>query len=495
MKKAIADIGWEEFQDLHVKVSVDPTRSPCQWIYVVDDAWLHPASLDSPPSGLNAPVFASPATLSSADATQQLDREYPNRNTSDATVAKEIIHFISQQGRNCGVCFCSFEYFVQHYTADINQPQNAVLLDIKHQLRIPHSQLDGDWIERFSQWEIFNSIEPPNQRILQGYLLYLAMNLGRLSNGVGRLIPQSCVVLFTSVRTVAERDYASVRNVLLGDGEVPADQLAQPIFFAKRKEPGSGEVDAPLLRQSLKTLEKSLAPRDWATARRLWFADAEAYWKADWNGHIDNLKDLPKFSWSDWFPPESSRAERLKEIYCFRGSDRTLVERKMFFDILRCSGVGSHLLGLESLPADRPDILVPSSPSIFWIATFLDFLDLLKPCNRLGEPDRTAPILRVDAADGSTRIVVTLGDDGVRGMERKFRENEGGGAARALRHLTGEDRLDSYRFGGELGALIEKAASYPCLRENEVVAQKILYDFRGPDIILTLPLQHETRRS
>lgn len=130
---------FESFQSLFLKVIATKDAKPFQWIYAVDDAWLHPDKWSLTLMDKKClPVFPSSlgteVDVDNSDLKKALDAN--GGGADDTETARLLIEFVQKrqlEGLNYGICFCSFEYF-WHHINEINEPQNAVFFDLRHQM-------------------------------------------------------------------------------------------------------------------------------------------------------------------------------------------------------------------------------------------------------------------------------------------------------------------------------------------------------------------------
>lgn len=182
--------------DLALHVCNNPDKPPSQWIYAVDDAWLHNGceglldgplfvgctepkkiSIDAAKSlfekdrqdeSMDSPELSSTKT---EEASEEREKRHP-----DQTPAETLLELIKERKeQNYGICFCTFEYFWNN-AKEINLPQNAVFFDIRHQLmeNDEKSDLKTEWDSHLSKTNVFSNTSWD----VLGIQVYFAFKLG-----------------------------------------------------------------------------------------------------------------------------------------------------------------------------------------------------------------------------------------------------------------------------------------------------------------------------
>ena len=217
---------FEELGKMFVKIVVDEDVPPFQLIYAVDDAWRWPDRMQLKVSEtvcssvfpetlcgktikvhdqkfdlINQSGQRKAGTASEEAKTEEgasllqtlkkcLGKEDAN---SDTDTAKALIHFIqdrfkaTEKKENYGLCFCSFEYFHSHIQS-IDQPQNAVFFDLRHQLASTGTNerkeeltaLRSDWNEKLTGYTLFGDGQFDISRL--GWYLHYGLKFGKIDD-------------------------------------------------------------------------------------------------------------------------------------------------------------------------------------------------------------------------------------------------------------------------------------------------------------------------
>lgn len=238
---------FDTLANLGLYVCHDPTKPPSQWIYAVDDSWLHfgwEGKTEFPPlrpvfdpsilTGQNGETLGTKEhpwglkdvreKLPTGEGKERQDEavelenegaEKPNVHP-DGPVVRKLLEFTEDSLGRYGICFCSFEFFWSKIN-QINRPENAVLFDIRHQLARSDASagLIEDWQKAFdSYWRAFETgtVSPFTFEFdLLGFHLYFALKLGWIPGAPERRIGENhLLILSSNLFETAERE--SVRT-------------------------------------------------------------------------------------------------------------------------------------------------------------------------------------------------------------------------------------------------------------------------------------------
>jgi hypothetical protein len=489
---------WAKYSNLFVRVCRDQDYPPFQWIYAVDDAWLHPQGMPQP-NALNNPVFDHSGDMTPAEFDQRfkslhdqtklaavsddvlsadgaLPQTQKNQPLVDGTVAKSLISFATDrarlQGDDYGVCFCSFEYFFEHFQKIINQPQNAVLFDINHALRAIDKDLESEWIRNIKGFKLFTEVE--SEINLHGWILHFAMKLGLIHESRCKVSPNHILIVSSALYGSSDdsplsgatsskdafRQYKAVQTAMLNALKsdttlVPDAKVIDFGFSPLSKTTDSAEDSAELIGLGLRIFDRTFKKSgNWTGVQRIMFNDANILWTLQHKfGHPSCVPQ--ELSQNNWINADD--ADAFKPLYqFFENKNSVCIRYGVFKKLLSSSLVHRHFESFIMDGDDFEDVEIPSNPSVLWIATFIDFLDNLRPVAREGCHERVKPSLHVNAANQTLSITIRLNKDGIKGLNQRYDEAKEQGASSALLHISKRIQdLGAYEF--ERGKLLDKA--------------------------------------
>lgn len=452
MHKPLTKLLMTEFQKLatcHLDIVCGDNDSPFQWIFAIDDAWFHPSGIAVDDM---KPVFpmelvgekikvgterivaqirklvqdpqAQNDDFSDPQNTQPLQPTNDNLvilskslyentvNLNDSETANLLIEFVQDRYKednlDYGLCFCSFEYFLENIQR-INQPQNAVFFDLRHQIAILNANLITEWTTRIQSWNLFSDQNYGNMERL-GWMLHFAFKFSKISNTEVRSIWNNHILIISSaigakVRQSTslddekdeERDaigeFLSIQQDIWTALQDSSDELdaVMPSYFSWSPLPKNVSSDDKIFDTGLTIFNNSfkIAGR-WDKIHEYFIHDILKVYQAPpaiaqyghftpegLSGYRNHLK------WSSWF------AERLKDAFDalyitpdFNGYN-ACKGGKIFINTLLT--IFSHS-GLSEFPRacddyDKWKVQLPFRPGFVFIYLFLDLVNGLSPKN------------------------------------------------------------------------------------------------------------------
>ena len=165
----------------------------------------------------------------------------------------------------------------------------------------------------------------------------------------------------------------------------------------------------------------------------------------------------------------------------------------MFKGLLNASLVHRHFKLFDvDIPGPDFQVSIPTNPAFVWIATFIDFLDKLKPEKKADEPERSKPSLAIIKEDANIKIIVTLDGNGITGLQKAYETgkcNKGCATAALLHAVKNINQIGDHDFGGlTLTSCIEKDTNGG---REEDFAIDVFADslwFNQPTVAITLKL-------
>lgn len=491
---------FDALSKLALRVCVDPGKHPSQWIYTVDDAWLHNgcAGLDEGPLFKQTPCYDtgqplvidvstaksyfkldtatakgdSPDLLVSAGVTD--DRPHP-----DSVPAETLLDFISEHSdRNYGICFCTFEFFWENVKS-INLPQNAVFFDIRHKLmdKDNKSDLKEKWGERLSETKVFVTPkwdalgiqiyfafklglhgQATQCKVDHNHLLILSSNLfgnesenGREKDENGKTGEDraNALLSFSAIQTEIWKKAAEVKRSMArgedGDRKLAGllDRKGTEYTFIpmpKHRTDGLFETALAILHNSFREAA------DWKFKMERLRHDMESLWSdprphEEW-GHVGPTSaKLTELKSCDWLPPEmSNRQQDVRGAYLVQWRIESGVLIKTFDDFLR-HAVDFGSVNFSPLHDDlgKRRIELPTRPGILFMLSIAEFVRALAE----KQPDKGQVTPNIDWEEQTElKLVIRLSDaeDQVNNLAQLlFDEGEGGspgGSAATLRRCV-----------------------------------------------------------
>lgn len=478
--------------NLACPVCIDPNRPPAQWIYAVDDAWLHfgchglnegalfkkiTASQSSEISPINIGQAkallvranttiqpSNPSLSGSAQATNN-DEKHP-----DQIPAETLLDFIAHHPeQNYGICFCTFEYFWEHVET-INHPQNAVFFDIRHQLmeKDSDSDLKEQWKKALVATKVFTKPEwnslgiqiyfafklglhpsAPECKIDHNHLLILSSNLfgSEGENGKTDKDRANSLLSFSAIQTAIWKKAAEVRKAIT-EGENGDPKLAG---LLDRK--GTDYTFIPMPKHKLDDLfETALAifhnsfrkAAAWEFKLERLRLDIESLWTnpnehENW-GHIGaKSSKLNELKSSSWLPSDASiKYEDVRGVYLAQWRIEHGIFVKTFDDFLRhAADFGS--VNFEDLPQDLDNIRLelPTRPGLLAMLAMADFLRALAEA-KIDKGQKQPKVSWTAGREINLTIEFTGAVDKLEELGKKFLDGGGspGGAAATLRQYV-----------------------------------------------------------
>lgn len=481
---------FENLAKLAVKACNDPTKSPVQWIYAVDDAWLHSGFSDNDKQ--RSPVFdnailcgngletkkvaevksalevkrtalkEAPKTEGSADAFGNTETMPASEaDSGDLNTAIALLEFVTKHVElNYGVCFCTFEFFWTQIET-INDFKNAVLFDIRHQLAIADtsSGLTKAWDDKLQATGIFgmlqNENEQPNAVVdlqILGFQIYFAYKLGRILGAETRNInPNHLAILSSNLfENVGNREGA-LQSFL---------NLQKTIWTAIATQPNSRGTFTPLdftfvplpkhqdqglFNTGLDILHNSLRrAASWTFKSSCLLSDMESLWVSSeedekWGHVADGDATAKTLKCSGWLHGNGLfKKADLRGLFLVQWREEHGVSVKCFDSFLRWA-VDHGTVGFRSLDNGINDARVEFStrPGILYVLAMALFIRGL--AHGSDKPGCVKPVAFWSIDQSQVTLTIKLTDSGVRDLEEKFYQSEKGtkdGAASSLRRVA-----------------------------------------------------------
>lgn len=465
---------FDELAELCIKVQPDD-KDPHQWIFSVDDSWLHPVDSDVR-IALNGesseivgclPVFAAseqpPYYLPNEAPFTAIQKAGFTLNPDDKGVAEKLIAFVEEKakkGHRYGVAFCSFEYFWK-YIKDIDVPQNAVLFDIRHALGWDGSKIQrvgedfdlgllrDEWKRQITETEIFDQtlagVSDSGAIMTRlGWYLHYAVKFASIPGQSGA----RCAVGFNHIQIVSSAvnpDPGSGRSDALSDySEVQKaiwsrlpddDERVAPDHFAFSPMPKDVAMQTGLgvFHNSFKNAA------DWGRIKMWFFEDLSMVYNHEQasRGHFNTTEaaNQAPWKWRSWLPFD--KRDVTHPLYKTYDEDPWI----RINDLLRmlCHS-GVREFPREWACYDNKQVLLPTTPGFVFVILLIDFVNNLAP-----KDGRMPPVVeyQLEESDGTARfhIKVTLANSGAKNLwfcytnGKKPNEDSCGTASKALRAL------------------------------------------------------------
>jgi len=475
---------FNELAKLYVRIQPDD-KPPHQWIYAVDDAWLHPEdcdvkiALDQSNTNLLPclPIFESnrsehpfqPDCIPFITRPDQDDPRFSGYNQGDREVADRLITFVqdkAKEGQRYGLCFCSFEFFWMNI-AEIDKPQNAVLFDIRHALGWNESQimfganqgdvtqLRDDWKRQIEETQIFDAKLPGVSdagAIMPrlGWYLHYALKFAKVPGQPG----DRCAVGFNHIQIVSSAvnpasgrsdalsDYSEVQKAIWS--KLPEDERVTPDLFAFSPMPKDSAM-----RTGLGVFHNSFKnAANWSWIKK-WFLMDIAMVNASYNapnGHFNNgdVANAADWKWNSWHP--SSVKNISDPLYITRNYNplnppSPWIKINDLLRMLSHSGVKEFLHSWKSEDYENKEVLLPTTPGCVFVILLIEFINNLGG----GQDDRLPPVVSYefdgDAKNPKFHIKVELKNGGINGLWECYKSGKKqngelcGTASKALRAL------------------------------------------------------------
>lgn len=482
---------YDNLAALALRVCADATKPPSQWIYAVDDAWLHHGN------GEMQPLFGVPNgkqnwenVISISDAEAKMPKAAPAATNgggnaygattsapihanehADKVPAKTLLEFItSHLHQNYGVCFCTFEYFWQN-AKDINQAHNAVFFDIRHQLMAADtkSDLKTKWKDALSKTGVFDNPDATSLgiqvyfafklglhpeavecRIDHNHLLILSSNLfgSERENGKTDNDRANALLSFSAIQTAIWKKAAAAREALkTGNG---ADSKLACLLeregtdytfipMPKHKSDGLFETALEIFHNSF----RNAASFDSKLAA-LWH-DMELAWRNyDW-GHFLNTngtyqhQSAPLHSFSWLLGNEDEKQAALRGIYhaAWKEEKASAISVRSLTEFLKwhCEPNSVTFTPFTEQNGSVTSISLPTCPGILFALAMVCFLRQLAT-QKQNENRATPEVSWKRDADVVTVSIMLGNNGGVNDFKNKFFAGSDGGSIRALRSLV-----------------------------------------------------------
>jgi hypothetical protein len=495
---------WNQFKDLSVRVCRNQNQEPFQWIYAVDDAWLHPCGFVRS-GNIKKPVFEQLGCLALKDWTKRWrtivepepvdvkkNGQYSTEgaapgeeNIGDANVANILIEFALEgkyraalptnaevdPGANphfgeYGVCFCSFEYFWEHFK-EINQPFNAVIFDLNHALR-DSGNLATDWKGRLEKTSLFGDANI-NLKNLHGWMLHFAAKLGRIGDQRCLIDANHILILSSNLMGAREKDgtdsmqafqqYATIQrdlweHISSGPALLADNRIIDFSFCPLPKNIDGVEKKARLLDKGLEVFDRTFQKMGcWSTMRKLFEEDlgwARRYAKKDGVTHFDaehEMRSKMELRWTGWIDPASWITD-LKGAYN-EGDRSPAPTLDLFVRILK----SSCIRGTQELDAPQEQkqwpLKFPAKPEIEVVARILDLLDALTPSpgekiirDDPNSQERKHPVLNLEVKEDYLILKITIPQPGIAALQDGIAKSKKDGASPIARELQAQALLE-----------------------------------------------------
>jgi hypothetical protein len=488
---AMSQNSYDTLAALALRVCADQSKPPGQWIYAVDDAWLHCGHGQMQPlfdvrnegqnlenvisieaakhkmsrvtSG-NTAKSASPYAALTSVSTQP--QEHP-----DKIPAGTLLDFIAKYAeQNYGICFCTFEYF-WHNAKEINQAQNTVFFDIRHQLMASdhNADLKEKWKEALSKTGVFDQPEATSLgiqiyfafklglhpeagecKINHNHLLILSSNLfgSEGENGKTDTDRANALLSFSAIQTAIWKKAAQAR-IAVEAGNPEKTKLASLLVregtdytfipMPKHKSDGLFETALEIFHNSFRnaaSIDSKLAA--------LWH-DMELAWKDyDW-GHFlktgstyqHQTANLHSFSWL--LGDEDEKKAALRGIYhaAWREERDSTISVRSFAEFLKwhCEPDSVTFTPFTEQNGSVTRISLPTCPGILFALAMVFVLRQL--ATQKPPENRATPNVSWKRDADVVTVSIMLGNNGgVNDFKNKFFGNVDGGSIRALNTLV-----------------------------------------------------------
>lgn len=380
--------------------------------------------------------------LTQAGSLDALLKVVCNPSHLDAYTARELIKFIQKrhaEGLNYGLCFCTFEYFWTNIAA-IDQPQNAVFFDIRHALadssnlvnkKTEQESLREAWKVALEATDLFadgtgNPLVNFDMTRL-GWYLHYALKFGKIgSKGAPRcdLHDNHIQIISSAINPDKGSDSGDQSTAASGTSRGPGvmseyTEVQTAIWNAMEfKRKGGGSIDditpdrftfSPIpkgiaLETGLAIFNNSFKDAgNWSGTQKSLFHDATALWtEAHSCGHPTKLpSDLMTREW--WPENQDLALQPIKDCFQYvaptqdeTAQNYVCIKARTLKVVLEKSLVSRHFESFDVSTLDDDFLItIPSNPAIFWIATFIDFLDNLRPQDKGDGHVRVKPTLTI----------------------------------------------------------------------------------------------------
>jgi hypothetical protein len=494
-------------------VCKDVSQPPQQWIYAVDDAWIHDGFTDEESGSHKGALFEAlrsdvcsrqnPFTAESvlerinhkAKITIPSPEEEFSSSSSepaaqrhqDHTSAETLITFIqSKAEHNYGLCFCTFEYFWAHIK-EINAPENAVFFDIRHQLAASTS-LAVDWQQKIKALGIFEDASAGQMSRL-GLHLYFALKLGRLpqSNPIKCNIgPNHLIILSSRVfdkepgKELLLQAFLSVQKEIwkaTAKANTAGNADRQGLDFTFIPIPKTADDD--LFNTGLEIFHNTFQNAASWTARELDLrTDMETIWRGfdqpgseAW-GHVAITRtDFSALRSTSWLPTER-RIEALRCLYLaqWRREDAITVDTVRKFLQYAVDSDGVEFVPLTN-GLGNSRVFLPTRPGILFVLGLGLFLRELQPGGKEG---RVKPQVRFEEDGAQVILNIQINNAAIQKLKTYFfaKEKKASGATSALWNVAlAQGRMLDHVIGpkeAELAVGMIRGPSEETLKEQLV---------------------------
>lgn len=471
---------WDQFKDLSVTVCRDHSKKPLQWIYAVDDAWLHPSGFRTT-GEIKKPVFTKGGNVSldewrarhleilsdqgsaydESDETSTEAENTTNENKDDANVADMLIryavegHFRAGHRKTeadgtskeseflgYGVNFCSFEYFWAHFE-EINRSFNAVIFDLRHALR-DSGDLKVKWKDALEKTRLFSgfNIEMSN---LHGWMLHFAAKLGRIGNQRCKIGRNHILILSSNLLGERKGDgtdsmkafqqYATIQrdlweHVSVGTGLLPDAHIVDFSFCPLPKNTGGVDEEAVLLDKGLEVFDRTFSKlASWSYQREALLRDIEKIWRTTefGGGHFSKNVTIEQLSSCLRFDGWVSRNNYLNDYRAISFFDQREegFSEDSFLEFLDWTvpSLGAKW-NRPTLSGESPHLILPMRPGGAFLVAILDFIHAA--ANVSGKPNNTHvnPEVEYLRNGGNSQLLIKLLDSGVTVLEERMKEGK-----------------------------------------------------------------------
>jgi hypothetical protein len=460
---------YEQFKELSVTVCKDNAQKPLQWIYAVDDAWLHPADFKIA-DDIKNPVFTTPGSVTLDEWTSRHqaifarkkvnqeddgDLEFKPKavtnekeNEGDANVANTLIEYAllgkyrstppsassesDPTWNDYGVCFCSFEYFWDNFKV-INQPFNAVIFDLNHALR-NSGDLTTAWSRKLKATSLFGdtNIDLKN---LHGWMCHFAAKLGRIDNLHCRIDPNHILILSSNLMGARASDgtesmqafqqYATIQRDLwehISETDtllLPNSHIIDFSFCPLPKNIEGIDKNARLLDKGLEIFDRTFSKlTSWAYQREALLRDIVTLWHENATtyaqGHFNQSTEIHEVSPAMMFDGWIYRPNYLNDYRAIAFFDDRIAcfSEDSFLELLdRAMPLSKVQWTRPAYDTPGPHLNLPMRPGGAFIVALLDFIHAVAAVKNL--VTHSAPKVEYLRNGGSSVLKITLNATGV----------------------------------------------------------------------------------
>lgn len=475
---------FDELAKCALYVCIDSAKMPEQWIYAVDDAWMHGGfrtkksrqdrqpvfgfsdgnlpgynrfSIETVLRGLEGKDQTAKVAVDNLDAVDAIPDSAlrVNFKTHDAPTAKALLEWVKRKCEDggagsfsCGVCFCSFEYFWEN-CSEINSHANAVLFDLRSQVAVETNELFKSWQTAIEEIGINGGLSGDAPL---GVPLYLGFKLGLLPRmkSIGFSMNPNHVTILTSHLVDVMGDYSEwVEKAMALENVKSNDSLSSSRFAIYPLPKGRGNGGQESFVHGLELLHKTFKNAASLKHKKASLAaDMGHVWKCYNWGHSISDQTFGELQGHSWLP-EIDIEYNLMGLY--QAQWRELPAKVCVSTIFKFLKFFTEQAGSDFLQVivDEPYaevlgkwIALPTRPGVLFLLGLATFVDELAR-KKEGDEKRCSPRVRFLQPNGIAEIwiSVSLDEDELNALIKVWNafmdKPKGSGVGEALRILAG----------------------------------------------------------